>query len=247
MPALRSGLSPLLTDSVCEKLRCGKVTTVMDFIQADFQYLNKCAQLNYKEFLAIRKILLAQYAIYPTAGAEILNDMLACRAIYSTGCQRLDELLCGGIYTGELTEIIGPIAAGKTQFCFTILIQVALMNKQSVFYIDTQSGITNCRIKEIALRNGVPENAMYDFQSSKVRCSRANNIFDLFTILEQVRADLNNRNNQFYINLRLLIIDSVHPILASLIAGCQSDANGLMSQLAHLLKILSTDFFLAVI
>jgi len=38
----------------------------------------------------------------------------------STGLQRLDEFLCGGIPSSVITDIYGANGTGKTQFLFQI-------------------------------------------------------------------------------------------------------------------------------
>ncbi|MEM3341961.1 MAG: DNA repair and recombination protein RadB [Thermoplasmata archaeon] len=65
----------------------------------------------------------------------------------STGSQKLDKLLGGGIEKGALTEIYGEGGSGKTNFCLVMLKNVALSGKK-VAYIDTE-GVSLERLKQI--------------------------------------------------------------------------------------------------
>ncbi|NPA99244.1 MAG: DNA repair and recombination protein RadA, partial [Crenarchaeota archaeon] len=44
----------------------------------------------------------------------------------STGSRALDELLGGGVPTGELTEFAGPFGSGKSQLAFQLSVNVQL-------------------------------------------------------------------------------------------------------------------------
>ncbi|MHA1556391.1 MAG: hypothetical protein ACTSPM_05580 [Candidatus Heimdallarchaeota archaeon] len=77
----------------------------------------------------------------------------------STGSNNLDELLGGGIYTGEITEISGEFATGKTQICFQLSVNVQLPAIQgglegSVYYIDTEGTFSSTRVAQIASERG---------------------------------------------------------------------------------------------
>jgi len=62
-------------------------------------------------------------------------------AIFSTGIGSLDDILKGGVFSSELTEIFGFSGSGKTSFCVKLSAQLLIKSKKkSVIYIDT----TNC-------------------------------------------------------------------------------------------------------
>jgi len=48
--------------------------------------------------------------------------MLRC----STGSQKLDALLAGGIETQDMTELIGEYGVGKTQICLKLCVMAQL-------------------------------------------------------------------------------------------------------------------------
>ena len=55
----------------------------------------------------------------PVSAADLLLKEEK-RLKISTGSTELDKLLGGGIFTGEITEVSGEFATGKTQLCFQL-------------------------------------------------------------------------------------------------------------------------------
>jgi len=66
----------------------------------------------------------------------------------STGLQKLDEFLFGGIPNGVITDIFGGSGTGKTQLLFQICIN-AIKNGGNVLYQDTTGSFRPERILEI--------------------------------------------------------------------------------------------------
>ncbi|MHA1505261.1 MAG: DNA repair and recombination protein RadA, partial [Candidatus Heimdallarchaeota archaeon] len=77
------------------------------------------------------------------------------RQVITTSSTQLDDLLGDGIYTGEITEISGEFASGKTQICFQLSVNVQLSKEMggiegTVYYIDTEGTFSSTRIAQIA-------------------------------------------------------------------------------------------------
>ena len=66
----------------------------------------------------------------------------------STGLQKLDEFLGGGIPGGTITDIFGPNGTGKTQFLFQLSAN-AIKSDGRVLYVDTSGRFRPERIIEI--------------------------------------------------------------------------------------------------
>ncbi|VDO05612.1 unnamed protein product [Rodentolepis nana] len=62
-------------------------------------------------------MILKQWAPRAIKGSDLLNDCLSNRRFLSTGFPQLDSFLNGGLVTGEIAEIYGISAVGKTQMC----------------------------------------------------------------------------------------------------------------------------------
>ena len=67
---------------------------------------------------------------------------------YSSGCNRIDELLGGGFESGTVTQLYGEAGSGKTNICLQVAIGCA-QNGKSVIYIDSE-GFSPERFLQIA-------------------------------------------------------------------------------------------------
>lgn len=71
----------------------------------------------------------------------------------TTGSRNLDELLGGGIERGVLTQVYGVFASGKT----TLAMQVGLLNRGKIAYVDTEGGFSPERLEQMASNWGLEE------------------------------------------------------------------------------------------
>ncbi|MDI6889192.1 MAG: DNA repair and recombination protein RadB [Methanocellales archaeon] len=71
---------------------------------------------------------------------------------YTSGCEKLDELLGGGFEAGTVTQIFGEAGSGKTNICLQLAIET-VKNGKKVIYIDSE-GFSPERFEQIA-GNGV--------------------------------------------------------------------------------------------
>jgi len=71
---------------------------------------------------------------------------------YTSGCEKLDELLGGGFEVGTVTQIFGEAGSGKTNICLQLAIET-VKNGKKVIYIDSE-GFSPERFEQIA-GNGV--------------------------------------------------------------------------------------------
>ncbi|XP_074119661.1 DNA repair protein RAD51 homolog 4 isoform X3 [Sminthopsis crassicaudata] len=115
MGVLRAGLCPGLTQDMIQLLRGVGVRTVVDLVSADLEEVSRKCSLSYKALVAVRRVLLAQFSSFPFNGADLYEEFKSSTAILATGITSLDKLLDSGLYTGEVTEITGAPASGKTQ------------------------------------------------------------------------------------------------------------------------------------
>nr|XP_028564327.1 DNA repair protein RAD51 homolog 4 isoform X3 [Podarcis muralis] len=112
---LRVGLCPGLTPEMLQHLKTSGIKTVEDLVSSDLEEIAQKCSLSYKALAAVRRILLAQFASFPVNGADLYEELKNTTAILSTGSKSLDKLLDSGLYTGEVTELVGAPGAGKTQ------------------------------------------------------------------------------------------------------------------------------------
>ncbi|CAH6785770.1 Rad51d [Phodopus roborovskii] len=115
MGVLRVGLCPGLTEETVQLLKGQRIKTVADLAAANLEEVAQKCGLSYKGLVALRRVLLAQFSAFPLNGADLYEELKTSTAILSTGIGSLDKLLDPGLYTGEVTEIVGGPGSGKTQ------------------------------------------------------------------------------------------------------------------------------------
>ncbi|KAL8568516.1 hypothetical protein ACOMHN_066506 [Nucella lapillus] len=114
-----------------------KIVTVTDFLAKDKEDIARTCGVDYKDVVSIGRVLLAQYSAFPVSASQLYNSVVSSQAIFTTGIESLDKLLEGGFYAGELCELTGETASGKTQVCLRFAVTVAGTHAQHVVYIDT--------------------------------------------------------------------------------------------------------------
>jgi DNA repair protein RadA len=139
----------------------------------------------------------------PISAADLLLKEEKCLKI-STGSTELDKLLGGGIFTGEITEISGEFATGKTQICFQLCINVQLPPEQGgleggVYYIDTEGTFSSTRIVQMAQSIGLDPKKFL----SNIAVTRTYNSDHLTFLIMNVEQIIKERN------IKLFIIDSI--------------------------------------
>ncbi|XP_012868628.1 PREDICTED: DNA repair protein RAD51 homolog 4 [Dipodomys ordii] len=246
MGVLRAGLCPGLTEEMVQLLRSVGVKTVMDLAAADLEEVAQKCSLSYKALVALRRVLLAQFSAFPLNGADLYEELKTSTAILSTGIESLDKLLDAGLYTGEVTEVVGGPGSGKTQLCLCVATNVAHSLKQSVLYIDSSGGLTASRLLQLLQARTQDE----EEQAAALQRIQVAHAFDIFQVLD-VLQDLRGTVAQQVIGssgaVKVVVVDSVTAVVAPLLGGQQREGLALMVQLARELKILARDLNLAVV
>ncbi|ESO97914.1 hypothetical protein LOTGIDRAFT_153022 [Lottia gigantea] len=113
MSLLRPNLVPDHLQNVVSVLKDHGFSTVTEFLIHDEEEILKKIYEKVKDLICLKKELHKKFSATVENGFDLYQGFE--RKIISTGSERLDELLEGGIQEGELTEICGGIATGKTQ------------------------------------------------------------------------------------------------------------------------------------
>ncbi|MDH3617910.1 MAG: AAA family ATPase [Nitrosopumilus sp.] len=111
----------------------------------------------------------------------------------STGLQKLDKFLSGGIPSGAITDIYGANGTGKTQLLLQISINV-IKNGGNILYLDTTGGFRPERILEMQKNQNLEINIL-----DKITVSRITNTF------EQINSIKNIKQGKF----SLVVIDNI--------------------------------------
>ncbi|XP_014788739.1 DNA repair protein RAD51 homolog 4 [Octopus bimaculoides] len=247
MSLIRVGICAGMTEDVVQSLNTANIRNLVEFIDAELEELVHTSGISYKELVALRRVVLAEFSAFPLQASDIYRKLIKSAAILCTGCVRLDQLLDGGLYTGEMTEIVGSSAVGKTQVCLSVAANVAKETKQNILYIDTSASFSAERISEMVAVEDEETEENLKAVLGHIHCAKVFNVFELFEVLETTRQELIKQNSSFFSGLRLIICDSVSAVLSPLVGGHQTQGYSLLVQVAQKLKALALEYSLAVL
>ncbi|NXA94399.1 RA51D protein, partial [Melanocharis versteri] len=259
MVVLRAGLCPGLTEDMIQLLRANGIRTVVDFVSSDLEDVAQKCSLSYKALVAVRRVLLAQFSAFPANGADLYEELKSSTAILPTGSPSLDQLLDSGLYTGEVTELMGAPGSGKTQVCLGIAASVSLGLKQHVVFLDSTGGFTASRLYQILRAQTEDEEeqaspgeteAVVCVQLEalqRIQVVRVFNIYELLRAVQELRDHLSQQVVSSVGPLKMVVLDSVSAVVYPLLGGRQSEGLALMMQLSRELKTLAREFSLAVV
>ncbi|XP_040389093.1 DNA repair protein RAD51 homolog 4 isoform X8 [Cygnus olor] len=159
---------------------------------------------------------------------------------------RLDQLLDSGLYTGEVTELMGAPGSGKTQVCLSIAASVSLGLKQHVLFLDSTGGFTASRLYQMLQAQAEDEEEQLE-ALQRIQVARVFDVYEMLSALQEVRDRLSQQAVSCTGPLKTVVIDSVSAVIHPLLGGRQSEGLAIMMQLARELKMLAKEFSLAVV
>ena len=256
MAHIEVGVCPALTTPVYEKLAELGLLTVVQFLAYDLEELSSRTRITFRELLSIRRFFLAQYSCTLTNGAELYNSLMSSTAILSTGCLSLDQLLDGGLYTGELTEVVGATTSGKTQICLSAAGTTGHHTEKDVIYLDTSGGFSISRVLQMLgkMDEHCKTSANVESVLRRIHIEQVYGIFDLFANLERLKTVLIDQTDADYSSVKLVIVDCVSALFSPMLPLSgrinkmdSIDVQGYAMQLGRALKALAVEFSIAVL
>ncbi|XP_045381443.1 DNA repair protein RAD51 homolog 4 isoform X1 [Lemur catta] len=246
MGVLRVGLCPGLTQEMIQLLGSRGIKTVVDLVSADLEEVAQKCGLSYKALVALRRVLLAQFSAFPFNGADLYEELKTSTAILSTGIDSLDKLLDTGLYTGEVTEIVGGPGSGKTQVCLCVAANVAHGLQQNVLYVDSSGGLTASRLLQL-LQARTQDEEEQAGALQRIQVVHAFDIFQMLNVLQDLRDSVAQQVTSSSGTVKVVVVDSVTAVVSPLLGGQQREGFALMMQLARELKTLARDLGTAVV
>ncbi|XP_078010959.1 DNA repair protein RAD51 homolog 4 isoform X3 [Phascolarctos cinereus] len=272
MGVLRMGLCPGLTQEMIQLLRGMGIKTVVDLVSSDLEEVSRKCCLSYKALVSVRRVLLVQFSSFPFNGADLYEELKTSTAILATGIASLDKLLDSGLYTGEVTEITGPPASGKTQVCLCTAANVAYSLGQNVLYIDSTGGLMASRLLQLLQARTedeeeqvfriLPGDPKPCFQGlvvlslpllisagalQRIHVVRVFDIFQMLDALQDLRGTISQQVTSASGPVKIVVVDSVSAVVSPLLGGQHSEGLALMMQLARELKTLARELGIAVL
>lgn len=173
-------------------------------------------------------------------GLQLYNLFSSGLRLLPTGCDSIDQLLRGGVREGQVTEIVGESASGKTQLCLRLTAATATRGER-VIYIDTTNSFSAKRVLSFLPPDQSTQHAL---ACTTVICPH--DVHGLFSVLDHLSVQLSQEHAQT--RARLLIIDSISALLSPVVGG-QKHGMGhtLLSCLSTQLKTFADLYSIAVV
>ncbi|CCH57814.1 hypothetical protein TBLA_0A00120 [Henningerozyma blattae CBS 6284] len=135
---------------------------------------------------------------------------------FTTGDPKIDQLLNGGIYTHEITEVFGESSSGKTQFLLQLSLNVQLGIEKggldgSCVFITTEGDLPTRRLEDLIVENKKYKSYQFEkndflyYSQEKIYTVSCNDLISQDHILNVQLPILLERNP----NIKLVIIDSI--------------------------------------
>ncbi|CAH3105729.1 unnamed protein product [Pocillopora meandrina] len=173
------------------------------------------------------------------------SDMRKMVFRISSGSTELDLTILGGIESMSITEVFGEFRTGKTQLSHTLCVSAQLPGANGytggkVIFIDTENTFRPDRLREIADRFNLDQNAMLD----NVLYCRAYTSEHQYELMDSVAAKFHEEPGVF----KLMIIDSIMALFRVDFCGRGelADRQQKLAQMLSRLQKLSEEFNVAV-
>ncbi|XP_053375428.1 DNA repair protein RAD51 homolog 4-like isoform X2 [Mercenaria mercenaria] len=242
MSLLKLGICPSLDEEVLEKLKSKNICRITEFICKDPEDIAQLTGVYYKDVVTIRNVILAKYSCISVNGCDFYNSVVESTTILSTGIKSLDNLLDGGLYTGDVTEIAGDIAVGKTQICLNVCAATAQQRNQTVVYIDTGAAFSASRVLQMVTDSSSEEIL------TRIQVYDAFTVHAVFDVIDSIECNIQTARDPFYNQLKLIIVDNIAAVVYPFLGGNSfSENQGLLSLLGQKMKSLAAVYSVAVL
>lgn len=217
-------------------------------MSAEPEVISCTSKVPQKIITSIRRTLLAQHSSFPLNGLAFFEECISTISILSTRCKELDNILCSGVYAGEVTEIRGPSHAGKTQICTCVAVDIAKSLGKNCLYIDGSFGFSVRRALEVVNSRTADCTSNISETLSRVKICQCVSAHHLLDILSFMRNLLHRAETAFGKSLKAVIVDSLSAITEPAFANLSyAEALSLLTLIKQELNTLARDFALAVI
>lgn len=144
----RMGIDPF----VCERLAKNNIGTVRELLAACPITVMLQADLSMKQVKDMIAMVSDKVHAKPLSALVVMHARSQGNRFLSTGIDKFNASLKGGLLVGSISEICGAPGAGKTQFCLNCALQaVSSSSAAGVIYIDTELKFDPNRLIQMAI------------------------------------------------------------------------------------------------
>ena len=248
MATLKVENIPAITEEILAKLKTKGFQRVADFVSAEPARITAVSGLPHKKVLAIRRLLLSQFSSFPVNGKDLYEEYLNTTSVLATSSSQLNELLSSGIYTGEVTEIVGASSTGKTQLCMSWACNVAMTYEKNVIYIDSSGSTSPRRLADIIKNNQSEKTFSLSNLLSRICITSCFDYEELKSLLLKLQKDIQSKEDPFMSSLKAIVIDSVTPILMPLFfSHTYMEGNAAVQEFSQIINSLAYNYSISII
>jgi DNA repair protein RadA len=194
---------PGVGPATAHKLEEAGLTTIRSIALSSVNDLVDNAGVGEKTSRKIIKMCQDQVGLTFNTADTLYKERLMIDRI-TTGTENLDELLGGGMETGNITELYGEFRTGKTQIAHQLCVTVQLPREEggldaNAAYIDTEGTFRPERVVEIAKRFELDPNKVLE----NITVGRAFTSDHQRSLVRDIAKITREKN------IRLLVVDSL--------------------------------------
>jgi hypothetical protein len=264
---LKSLNCPFLSSSDISKLQKANVDSTIQLIaHGDIETLSQQTSIPVNTLNMVKKFIIGQFAPIPEQCNVLVERYLKKFFIIEIGSQNLNEMVSGGIYSSEITEITGASATGKTQLCLNLIVNMFKLNPTyTTIYIDSNKNFCLQRLIDVFHTKFPSENqggtqstqtspVMHKFLKS-IKIFDCLNAFHLLDILYRIKKSSSISNTQssgftkdqdIIPSPNLLIIDSLTSLF-SLFRIKSSESDYYLSCVVQIVRYLAVNMNIALV
>lgn len=236
-------LRHILNEEDAKMLQRYGIVKVSDIVDRKSFHLMEIIDVSQERAKNITLTVLRSVSARPVTALELLRKSKTSIRNIETGFEEIDHVLCGGLPSGSISEIVGMSGIGKSQFCFTtcsIVLSDNRTRESGVVYIDTEMKFSPARVQEI-VRHRSDGNNIREMMS-RLHVFRPKHSEELVSVLRSLESYIIEHN------IGLLVLDSMaFHVLKEFNSSQIVRRQALLGSIASILKWIAEAFRIPVL
>ena len=261
-----------LTDTDIVKLNIANIHTSEQLsTYADLESLSRLASVDLQKLKLTKKFIVGQFSPFPEFGHNIFDKCLKKSVIISTGSKQIDELISNGFYSSEISEITGATSTGKSQLCFSLIVNMLYRySSHNCLYIDSNKSFCSRRVFDLLkFKLHSKQNTQTSTQSSvndkansllkQIKVVDCKDVFHLIDVLFQIEKvsstsvsilqnqKVNNENGDGALCPSLLVIDNLSSLFHQFKVNNNIELNFFLNYIINRLRYLAHSMNMVIV